>query len=327
MIAAARTLSRRVRLSHHRASTMELGQLKHFLAVIDAGSVGDAARKLGMSQGAMSNSIRALEKSLNASLFERSSRGMRLTPPGKTLEARARIITAEVDFAAEEIDLLGQGLKGRIALAMGAATSHVLLPQAIERFYRTHPQVQLSVAAGSFDAFVSRIEAGEFDFGIFMLAGRGYRSLAAEPLVRRNRVLVLTSAKNPRDFGRRTTLKQIAAGPWILNRDHSGLHKAFVDAFQKAGLPSPLPAVEIDAGILPLDLALANPEFLFIAPELFFRDALMSGQFKIVPVRIPGFDRQLSAYYRKGSTLSPVARSFLTTVRQVAAEVLGGRGR
>ncbi|HLI20509.1 MAG TPA: LysR family transcriptional regulator, partial [Stellaceae bacterium] len=83
--------------------SMELGQLKHFLAVIDAGSVGDAARDLGMSQGAMSNSIRALEKSLNTSLFERSPRGMRLTPTGKALEVRARIIAAEADVAADEI--------------------------------------------------------------------------------------------------------------------------------------------------------------------------------------------------------------------------------
>jgi DNA-binding transcriptional LysR family regulator len=306
---------------------MELGQLKHFLAVIDAGSVGDAARHLGMSQGAMSNSIRALEKSLNASLFERSPRGMRLTFAGESLEARARIIAAEVNGATEEIDLLGQGLKGRIAVVIGASTSHVLLPRAIKRFYRTHPQVQLSVAATSFSGVVSRLEAGEFDFGIFMLAGRAYRSLAAEPLVRRNRVLVLTSAENPRDFGRRAPLKDIAAGPWILNRDHSGLHKAFADAFQKAGLPSPLPAIEIDAGILPLDVVRANPEFLFIAPELFCRDALTSGQLKIVPARIPGFDRQLCAYYRKGSTLSPVARSFLKIIHQVASDVLGARGR
>lgn len=306
---------------------MELGQLKHFLAVIEAGSVGDAARHLGMSQGAMSNSIRALEKSLGTSLFERSPRGMRLTPTGQTLEARARIIVAEVGFATEEIDLLGQGVEGRIAVAIGTQSSYVLLPRAIERFYNTHPRVQLSVAAGSFSAFVPRLESGEFDFGIFMLAGRAYRSLAAEPLTRRNRVLVHTAAKNPRNFGRRPTLKDIAAGPWILNRDHSGLHKVFSDAFQKAGLPSPLPAIEIDAGILPLDVALTNPEFLFIAPELFFRDAVTAGQLKIVPVHIPGFDRQLCAYHRKGSSLSPAARSFLAIIRQVASDALGRRDR
>lgn len=306
---------------------MELGQLKHFLAVIDAGSVGDAARKLGMSQGAMSNSIRALEKSLSASLFERSPRGMRLTPSGQTLEARARVIAAEVQFAAEEIDLLGQGLKGRIAIAIGASTSNALLPHVIERFYDAYPQVQLSVAAGSFSGFVSRLEAGEFDFGIFMLAGRAYRSLATEPIIRRNRVLVLTSVKNPHDFGPRPALEDIAAGPWILNRDHSGLHKAFSDAFQKVGLPSPLPAVEVDAGVSPLDLARANPRFLFVAPELTVRHELKARQLKIVPVHLPGFERTLSAYYRKGSTLSPVARGFLSIVRQVADDITGRRAR
>ncbi|HLI20168.1 MAG TPA: substrate-binding domain-containing protein, partial [Stellaceae bacterium] len=213
-----------------------------------------------------------------------------------------------------------------IAVAIGAATSHVLLPLAIKRFYHSHPQVQLSVTAGPFSGVVSRLEAGEFDFGIFMLAGRSYRSLAAEPLVRRNRVLVLTSAENPRDFGQRASLKDIAAGPWILNRDHSGLNKVFCDAFQKAGLPPPLPTIEIDAGFLPLEVALANPEFLLIAPQLFFCDALNAGQLKIVPARIPRFDRQLCAYYRKETSLSLVARSFLTIIRNVAGDILGQRG-
>ena len=305
---------------------MELGQLKHFLAVIDAGSVGDAARRLSMSQGAMSNSIRALEKSLNASLFERSPRGMRLTLAGESLEARARIIAAEAKFAGEELDLLGKGLKGRISFAIGASTSHVLLPRAIERFYRTHPQVQLSIAEGYFGNFAERLEAGELEFGIFMLDGGAFPTLSSDPLVRHNRVVVLTSAKNTRDF-RGKTLKDIWPGPWILNRDHPGLRTAFADAFRKAGLPPPLPAIEITAGTLPLEVAITNPNFLFISPELFIRDDVKAGRLKIVPVHVPGFERGLNAYYRKGSTISPVARNFLTIVRQVTNDISGRRRR
>jgi DNA-binding transcriptional LysR family regulator len=306
---------------------MELGQLKHFLAVIDAGSVGDAARKLGMSQGAMSNSIRALEKSLNASLFERTPRGMRLTPAGESLEARARIINAEAQFAGEELNLLSRGLKGRISFAIGASTSHALLPRVIERFHRTHPLVQLSIAEGYFGNFVDRLEAGDLEFGVFMLAKGFFPALTTERLVRRNDVAILTSTRNPRNFGRKPTLKEIWAGPWILNRDHPGLRSAFAESFRKVGLPPPLAAVEITAGTLPLEVAEANPGFLFIAPELFIRDDVKAGRLKIVPVRVPGMERELAAYYRKRSTLSPVARNFLDIVRQIANEISGRRPR
>ncbi|HXP29933.1 MAG TPA: LysR family transcriptional regulator, partial [Stellaceae bacterium] len=58
---------------------MELRQLRHFLAVIDHGSLGDGARALSLSQPALSRSIQGLERSAKGPLFERSKRGMALT--------------------------------------------------------------------------------------------------------------------------------------------------------------------------------------------------------------------------------------------------------
>jgi LysR family transcriptional regulator of gallate degradation len=302
---------------------MEFGQLKHFLAVIDTGSVGDAARKLGMSQGALSNSIRALEKSVSASLFERSSRGMRLTPAGETLEGRARIINAEARFAGEELELLSKGLKGRVSFAIGSSTAHAILPRVIEQFSRAHPRVQLSIAEGYFGNFVTRLEAGDVDFGVFTLASGNFPSLTTEPLIKRNRVVILTSAQNPRVFPRKVTLKDLWTGPWILNRDHPGLRDDFTRAFRRAGLPPPLPTIEITAGTLPLQVALSNPSFYFITPELFVREDVKAGRLKVVPLHVTGLERELCAYYRKRSTLSPIARNFLNTLRQIAAEVSG----
>ena len=75
---------------------MELTKLRHFLAVLETGSLGDAARRLNISQPALSKSIQSLEQSIGGPLFMRSPRGMTPTAMASAIELRSRIIAAEV---------------------------------------------------------------------------------------------------------------------------------------------------------------------------------------------------------------------------------------
>ena len=67
---------------------MRLDQIVHFLAVVDAGSIHEGERRCGISQPAMSKSVRALEEDLQTQLFTRTSGGIGVTPLGKAFAAR-----------------------------------------------------------------------------------------------------------------------------------------------------------------------------------------------------------------------------------------------
>ncbi len=71
---------------------MRLEQVEHFLAVVDAGSIHEVERRCGISQPAMSKSMRALKEDLQTQLFIRTSGGIGVTPLDKAFAARTRAI-------------------------------------------------------------------------------------------------------------------------------------------------------------------------------------------------------------------------------------------
>jgi DNA-binding transcriptional LysR family regulator len=88
-------------------------QLEYFVAVAEEGNVGRAAARLHLSQPPLSRQMRSLEDELGVQLFERTSRGVRLLPPGATLLSRARAILADVADAARAVHQTGSGASGQ----------------------------------------------------------------------------------------------------------------------------------------------------------------------------------------------------------------------
>jgi DNA-binding transcriptional LysR family regulator len=88
---------------------VSLAQIEYFLAVADAGHVGRAARRLHVAQPAVSRQIRKLEDELEAPLFLRTPRGMRLSEAGVVFLAHARAIAQSVGAARDAVRAIDHG--------------------------------------------------------------------------------------------------------------------------------------------------------------------------------------------------------------------------
>jgi DNA-binding transcriptional LysR family regulator len=128
-----------------------LYQVKVFQAVASAGGISRAAERLYLSQPAVSQHIRSLEKTLDVKLFERGRRGVSLTPAGQVFLERTQHLLRMVHDATEATQAAARGedfQRMRLRIGATAGVGACLLPHWIRRFYDQYPHstVNLHIA-------------------------------------------------------------------------------------------------------------------------------------------------------------------------------------
>ena len=169
----------------------DLGQLKTFVAVVEAGSLTAAAPLVFLSQSSVSAQMLKLEHRAGQVLLTRSKTGIALTPAGARLLAHARAIAALSEEAYR--DLRGEALQGELRLAVTDYFKPGDMARLLGRLSESYPQVQLYVSILKSDAIEAGYAKGDFDVGLSMrIAGNasavgagGVRlpALRREPLV------------------------------------------------------------------------------------------------------------------------------------------------
>lgn len=122
---------------------MTLEDLRVFTAVVEARSLGAAARHLGCTQSAVSQHISRLEQECDMPLLERSVKGITLTPAGQVLYEASSSGLGALALAMQEIQRLRDGDTGSLSIATGGTTVRHFLRDAIVHFREQHPAVTL----------------------------------------------------------------------------------------------------------------------------------------------------------------------------------------
>src|SRR3970040_288991 len=92
---------------------LKLSQLRNFTAVVEAGSVRQAAKNLNLSQSSVTKSIQQLEDDLHVELLHRGAHGVAATEAGKALIARIKTVEAELRHARNDIETIQGAAVGR----------------------------------------------------------------------------------------------------------------------------------------------------------------------------------------------------------------------
>src|ERR1700739_903935 len=124
--------------------SMEMHQIRYFVALAQTGSFSSAAERCHVSQPSLSQQIQKLERGLKQQLLERLGRRVALTDAGRLLLDRATAILAAVEDAARRVSQDGEK-GGRLALGAIPTIAPYLLPVVLRRFLDRHPSVDLTV--------------------------------------------------------------------------------------------------------------------------------------------------------------------------------------
>ena len=143
---------------------MEIRQLKAFLAIAEAKTFTAGARRVNVTQAAISMQIRQLEEEVGLPLFTRTPRRVILTEAGEYLLERARKILREHDSALAEIAEVAGAEYGRLRIGSASGTFAMnQLPNILAQLREKFPNAELSVSAGTSQALVDKMMHGEID--------------------------------------------------------------------------------------------------------------------------------------------------------------------
>lgn len=219
--------------------------LGDFLMVAAEGGIRQAAEKVSISQSAMTRRIQDLESGLGVTLFERTSRGMTLTPFGEVLHHHARQVALTCKYAVSEIGDLLEGEAGELRLSAGPAWAYSLVPDAIAAMHTRHPHISIQLLDLRIDAALPLLAQGSLDVVLGRLPPVALRDpqfvyerlLEIEHLVFANRQHPLSgrSALRPED---------LIAYPWIWFTQELASQTLLASYFADAGLKPPSSAVE-----------------------------------------------------------------------------------
>ncbi|MEP7055074.1 MAG: LysR substrate-binding domain-containing protein [Actinomycetota bacterium] len=193
------------------------------------GSFSKAAAALLLTPSAVSQQVAALERSTGFALVERSTRGVRLTEAGEILVAAADTIAAEVRHAENQLVALASGNAGRLRVATFATASQRLLPPALARMTRAHPDAELLVVEAEPPDSVPMLLAGQADVAVVY----AFPDSRLRPPAKRDSRLRWTTLlddtlhavlpiDHPRARARRVDIADLADDPWVQGLADSG---------------------------------------------------------------------------------------------------------
>ena len=149
---------------------MEIRQLKAFLAIAEAKTFTAGARRVNVTQAAISMQIRQLEEEVGLQLFTRTPRRVILTEAGEYLLERARKILREHDSALAEIAEVAGAELGRLRIGSASGTFAMhQLPWILHRLKEKFPNSDLTVSSGTSQKLVDRMMHGEIDMAFVSL--------------------------------------------------------------------------------------------------------------------------------------------------------------
>ncbi len=298
---------------------MELRDIEYFAVIAEHGNVRRASEALGLSPPALSKSVRRLEKSLQAKLIERTTKGVVLTAVGSALLSRAQRIRVTLDDVAREAADLSKGLAGHLRIAVGPSMVEEF-PAAYAALVKEAPKLTMQITVAENDLTVPLLCKGQLDLIFNMLWQSPHEQTTQERLFD-NVSVACASVTHPLAKKRRVTLEDLVQERWVLSSPTVRQVQLISRVFSDRGLPPPRVAVETRPLRLRLQICAATNLISFMSRRM-LRQAAPSFHLKELPVKELIWSRPIGVIYRKDSYLSPAARQFINVLN---AMVKGAR--
>jgi DNA-binding transcriptional LysR family regulator len=298
---------------------ISLHDLRVLVAVVQAGSMGRAARRLATSQPAVSRSVSDLERALGVRLLDRGRHGVEPTSCGRALVARGLAIFDELAQGIGEIQFLSDPTSGQLRIGASIAVSVGFVAAVIDRLAAAHPRLTFDLLSTDTTSAFHALATRQVDLLVVHLVAPLADDVMHADVLFDDPHVVVAAAHSPWARRRRLRLADLRDEPWLLPRPDAPYGAIVCEAFRAEGLAMPRTVV---SSTLPVrSVLLATGRYLSMIPRVALQFPVPGQTVRALPVDLPSTPRPLAIVTLKNRSLSPATQVFIDAARKAAGAV------
>lgn len=299
--------------------------MRYFVAMVEAGSISEASRRLLISQPSLTVALRDMERELGTPLLVRTAKGVHPTEPGRFLYASAQRMLRESAATTEHLRNMAEGRAGHLGLAITPSYSWGFLPRVLEQLGAQAPGVQVELHDPPPLGIINEVANGNADVGIVathdvpLLRATYRRTFAMLPLCEMPIVALLPTAHPAPEPIR---LDDLRDDPWVIpvsSPGFPGMASLINHIWARAGwTPQVIRKVSTSQTSLPI---VAGRLGVTLLPHTVA--CLATAGVRISPLAETVQPLTAVLLCQRGRPLSPAARTFMDIARRQHEEATG----
>ncbi len=298
----------------------DLRQLRAFVAVVEEGSFTLAARRLFVTQSAVSHSLRTLEEQLLCKLLDRSGKRVVVTVEGELLLKRCKRVIFELDQASRDLDGLRKWGQTRIRIGAPHSLCTFIVPMVLREFRDCFPRCEPIIEAGDTTMLLDRLADVELDLVVGLKPrGRsddGYRAMFND------RLAFVISPFHPWVNDEASVIDTLADQQFIIYAKATETHRLIEEWFERKGGRGKKPLVLGDMQAIK-EMAKLGVGVGIVAPWIAARE-ISEGSLRAVAIPDPGIEREWGVFHSANREPSLVEEAFIGLCEMAFAAMPGG---
>jgi len=294
---------------------MQIENFKIFADLVETKSFSKAAKLNGITQSAVSQQARAMERNFKTLMIDRSQKQFNLTREGQRIYEAAKEILHVYEKLESELQEMKKVISGTIRISTIYSIGLHELPPYVKRFLQEFPSVNVRIEYRRSNLVYEDILHNAVDFGLVAFPQK-QRQIEMIPF-RNDRLVLITHPNHALAKATEVDLKTLSGQKFIGFDPDIPTRKA-VDTIFRDNKLEITPVMEFD-NIETVKRAVEIDHGIAIVPQATVQQELRQGTLAIVPFKGKEFTRPLAILHRKGRVLTPAMRKFVETLSSEGA--------
>lgn len=294
--------------------------LDALVAIVETRNVAAAAQQLGVTNAAVSASLRKLEDSFETRLFERSSIGVETTHLSRELVRHVKLGRNYLRQGIEAIARVKGVVSGRVVVGTLPFVRTKILPSAIIAVLEDHPELDIVTVESPYDDLVKGLRCGDVDFVMGALRGDTADADIYEEAIVDDDLSIVVRKGHPLAKREQIGWSDLFDYAWVLPREGTPTRSLVQQLMVEHGFSEPSHVVESSSFVTLRGLVMDSNFVTILSRHQIIREEQV-GMLAVINLALPGTSRPIGIMTRANSTASPAVLALIEKVRSVIASL------